>query len=186
MSMDGYIAGPNGEMDWMQWNWDDALKTYVTDLTETVDTILLGRKMADGFITHWTKMSSRPDDESYEFANKMVDYPKVVFTKTLNECPWANTVLAKGDLTEEVNAIKNQPGKDIIVYGGASFDGSLIKEGLIDELHLFVNPSAIGKGMAIFNSIDDKKKYNLVKATPFECGIVVLQYKPLFAQSEAG
>ena len=63
MSVDGYIAKPNGEMDWMVWNWDDKLKKYVNELTETVDTILLGRKMmAEGFISHWSNVISKPAD----------------------------------------------------------------------------------------------------------------------------
>ena len=61
MSIDGYIAGPNGEMDWMVWNWDDKLKKYVFELTEPVDTIILGRKMTDGFISHWSDVMNKPD-----------------------------------------------------------------------------------------------------------------------------
>ncbi len=183
ISVDGYIAGPNGEMDWMVWNWDDKLKDYVNELTESVDTILLGRKMTAGFISHWSNVITRIEDPSYEFAKKMIDYPKVVFTKTLNESDlitngWENTVLAKGDLPDEVNKLKKQSGKDIIVYGGASFDSSLIKAGLIDEFHLFVNPAAIGNGLSIFKTLDNKQKLNLENATSFECGIVVLCYKP--------
>ena len=73
------------------------------------------------------------------------------------------------DLADEIRKLKNQNGKDIIVYGGASFDSSLIKEGLIDEFHLFINPAAIGDGMSIFN---------LVKSIVFDCGIVLLNYEP--------
>jgi len=145
MSVDGFVAGPNGELDWMTWNWSDDIKNYVTELHDTVDTILLGRKMTDGFVKHW--QSVEPGTEEYPFAKKMVDYPKVVFTKTLNKSEWKNTTLAKGNLSEEVNSLKNQSGKDIIVYGGAGFVSSLIKENLIDEYYLFINPTVIGKGM---------------------------------------
>ncbi|HEY6626688.1 MAG TPA: dihydrofolate reductase family protein [Ignavibacteriaceae bacterium] len=131
MSVDGFVAGPNGELDWMTWNWSDDIKNYVTELHDTIDTILLGRKMTDGFVKHW--QSVEPGTEEYPFAKKMVDYPKVVFTKTLNKSEWKNTTLAKGNLSEEVNSLKNQSGKDIIVYGGAGFVSSLIKENLIDE-----------------------------------------------------
>src|SRR5580765_1602779 len=123
MSIDGYVGGPNGELDWMTWTWDDKLKDYVNELTDSVDTILLGRKMTEGFISHWTNiMKNQPDDPSYPFAKKMVDKPKVVFTKILHESSWENTTLAKGDLTEEIHALKHKNGKDIIVYGGATFD----------------------------------------------------------------
>jgi len=175
ISIDGYVAGPNHEMDWMTWNWDDKLKDFVDALHQPVGTILLGRGMADGFITHWTNVTNNPEDESYAFAKLMVDTPKVIFSKTLESIDYANTTLAKGDLAEEVNTLKNQPGGDIIVYGGAGFDSCLIEAGLIDELNLFVNPAAIGQGLKIFTT---KTNYELASATPFECGIVVLTYHP--------
>src|ERR671924_900464 len=175
ISVDGYIAGPNGEMDWMVWNWDDKIKKYVFELTEPVDTILLGRKMTDGFISHWSDVMSKPDDPSYAFAKKMIETPKVVFTKTLNKSKWINTDIATGDLIEEVSKIKSQNGRDIIVYGGSSFDSSLIKEKLIDEFYLFINPVAIGNGMTIFKDLNEIQKYTLIEA--FECGIVLLRYE---------
>jgi dihydrofolate reductase len=178
MSVDGYIAGPNGEMDWLVWNWDDKLKEYVNELTESVDSILLGRKMTEGFISYWSDVMTKPDDPGYAFAKKMIETPKVVFTKTLNKSDWVNTEIATGDLTNEINKLKRQNGKDIIVYGGASFDSSLIKAGLIDEFHFFVNPVAIGNGMTIFKDLNGMQKFTLVKSIAFECGIVLLHYEP--------
>jgi dihydrofolate reductase len=165
-------------MDWMVWNWDDRLKNYVFELTEPVDTIILGRKMTDGFVSYWSDIMTKPDDPSYDFAKKMIEIPKVVFTKTLKKSQWVNTTLAKGDLTDEIMRLKSEKGRDIIVYGGATFDSSLIKAGLIDEFHLFINPVAIGSGMAIFKGINEIQKFTLVKFTPFDCGIVELQYEP--------
>ena len=110
ITVDGYIAGPNGEMDWMVWDWDDALKNYVTAITTPVDCIILGRKLAQDFIPHW---AANPEQEG---ANKMNDTAKVVFTKTLDKSEWPNTVLAKGNLVDEIIQLKKQPGKDIIVY----------------------------------------------------------------------
>ena len=178
MSVDGFIAGPNGEMDWMTWEWDDRLKSYVEELTASVDTILLGRKMAGGFVSHWANVITKPENPEFTFGKKMIDLPKVVFTKTLDKPEWPNTVFAKGSLVEEITKIKNQKGRDIIVYGGASFDSSLIKAGLIDEYHLFVNPAVVGNGMAIFKSFDKKDKLRLVKSMSFDCGIVLLHYEP--------
>ncbi len=100
----------------------------------------------------------------------------MVFTKSLTTSEWDNTVLAKGDLVEEVNSLKNQSGGDIIAYGGGQFVSHLIKESLIDELNLFINPTAIGSGMAIFNQRTNLK---LVKSQAHECGIVVNTYQPL-------
>jgi dihydrofolate reductase len=178
MSIDGYIAGPKGEMDWLVWNWDDKLKGYVNELTESVDTILLGRKMTEGFISYWSDVMAKPDHPDYAFAKKMIEAPKVVFSKTLNKSKWVNTDIATGDLTDEINKLKRQEGKDIIVYGGASFDSSLIKSGLIDEFHLFVNPAAIGNGMTIFKDLNGmQKKFTLIKSITFDCGIVLLHYE---------
>ena len=181
MSIDGYIAGLNGEMDWMVWNWDDKLKNYVFESTEPVDTIILGRKMTDGFVSYWSDVMTKPDDPSsidlsHAFAKKMLETPKVVFTKTLKKSQWANTDLATGDLTDEITKLKHNI--DIIAYGGASFDSSLIRAGLIDEFHLFINPVAIGNGMTIFKDLNEIQKFDLVKSVAFDCGIIGLHYEP--------
>ena len=177
MSVDGFVARPNGELDWMKWDWDDELKNYVNQLTDSADTILLGRKMTDGFISYWSNV--KLESEEYRFAKQMVDYHKIVFTKTLDKSNWENTTLAKGDITDEVNKIKKQNSKkDIVVYGGAGFVSSLIKNNLIDEYNLFINPTAIGKGLEIFKDVDSKLSLNLIKSTAFDCGIVVNQYQP--------
>jgi dihydrofolate reductase len=177
MSVDGCIAGPNSEMDWLVGNLDDKLKKYVDGLTEPVDTILLGRKMTDGFISYWSNVMSKPDDPWNAIAKKMIETPKVVFTKTLNKSEWINTDIATGDLMDEISKIKSQNGRDIIVYGGASFDASLIKEKLIDEFYLFINPVAIGTGMTIFKDLNEIQKFTLIESITFDCGIVLLHYE---------
>jgi len=175
ISIDGYVCGPNNEMDWMTRYIDTAGKEYVNQLTDTSSTILLGRKMAGGFIDYWTKVAADPVSPEYAFGKKMIDIPKVVFTKTLQSTDWVNTTLATGDLAEEINKLKNAEGKDILMYGGACFDASVIKTGLIDEYHLLVNPTAIGTGKAIFTGITNLE---LIKATPLSSGKVALAYKP--------
>ena len=169
MTVDGYIAGPNGELDFALREWDDELKKYVGEITDPVDCIVLGRKLAEGFIPHW---ASHPEQEG---ASKFNTTHKVVFTKTLEKSEWPDTVLAKGDLVEEITKLKAQDGQDIIAYGGATFVSALIKAGLIDELHLFINPAAIGKGLQIF---DGRQNLKLKKSTAFACGMVVLCYEP--------
>ncbi len=179
VSIDGYIAGPNGEMDWLTFTWTDDLNNYVTEITQPVDTIVLGRKLAQGFIPHWANVAADPDNPEFTSGKKFTDTHKVVFTKTLDKSAWDNTVLAKGDLVDEVNKLKKQDGKDIIAYGGAGFVSSLISKNLIDEYHLFINPAAIGKGMPIFKEVEKKLNLQLVQARPFACGIVLLCYKPV-------
>src|SRR5580698_2301294 len=92
LSMNGFVAGPNGEMDWMTWNMDDGLKKYIIELTEPVDSIIMGRKLATGFIPYWADVASKPDDPQFSFGKIMHDTPKVVFTKTLDKSEWGNTV----------------------------------------------------------------------------------------------
>jgi len=178
VSLDGYVAGPNGEMDWMTWNMSDNVLEQIMEITHSVDSILMGRKMAAGFISHWTNVVSNPQDPSHSFGEIMINTPKVVFTKTLTRSEWDNTTLATGEIKEEVNKLKNQNGKDIIVYGGAGFVSSLIKESLIDEYHLFVNPAAIGSGLPIFRELGRTQQFSLIKCIPSDSGIVVLVYKP--------
>jgi len=177
ISLDGYVAGTEGQLDWMTWNWDEKLKNFVTNLTNSVDSILLGRNMAEGFINHWQEaLNKQNDPENLEFAKKMVGYEKFVFSKTLQTIQGQHTKLIKEDLEQEVDSLKSKTGKDMIVYGGASFVSSLIEKKLIDELYLFVNPTAISKGLRIFS---DKTSLSLQQSVAFECGIVVNQYKPL-------
>ncbi len=176
-TIDGFIAGTNGEMDWMQFPWTEDVTNYVKQITEPVDTILLGRKLAEGFIPHWESVAKNPSDPDFEGGVKYTKTPKIVFTKTLDKSIWDNTILAKGDLVEEVNKLKNQTGKDIIVYGGGTFVTSLIKTGLIDEFHLFINPSAIGNGMTIFKGRETKQNMTLKLAQQFDNGIALLYYE---------
>ncbi|QEE48233.1 dihydrofolate reductase [Flavobacterium alkalisoli] len=173
MSVDGYIAGPNGEMDWMIWNWDEEIKNYVTNLTESVDCIVLGRKLAEGFIGYWEGQYNDP--ATIEDARKLHETPKVVFTNTIKENPWNNASLAHNLITD-IKKLKEGNGKDIIAYGGGTFVSSLIKEGLIDEFYLFVNPTILGKGMPIFEELDNRQNLKLLESKSFACGITVLHY----------
>lgn len=180
MTINGFVGGPNGENDWMTWNPDDEFLAFLNSHFDSSDTILLGRKLADGFINHWEGVAvSNPE---HPFAKKIVDIPKIVFTKTLDESTWNNTTLAKGNLAEEIADLKNQDGKDIVVIGGAGFVSSLIKENLIDEYHLILNPTAISNGMTIFNSLDGIRKFEPIQAKLYSGGKIVLSYKPQNAE----
>ncbi|MGC2570778.1 MAG: dihydrofolate reductase family protein [Candidatus Nitrosopolaris sp.] len=121
---------------------------------------------------------TKPDDPWYAFAKKMIETPKLFSQKTLKKSQWANTDIATGDITDEISNLKSLDGKDIIVYGGASFDSSLIRAGLIDELRLFIYPVAIGNGLTIFKDLDEIQAFNLVKSVVFDCGIIGLHYEP--------
>jgi dihydrofolate reductase len=171
VTVDGFVAGPEGQLDWMTFDMDEKLLAFITHLTDTSDTILMGRKMTDGFVNYWENV--KPDSPEYEFAKKMVGMPKVVFSKTATRIDGKNVRVENGALVEAVNRLKNQPGKDIVVYGGATFVSSLIENRLIDELNLFINPVAIGKGLRIFSQ---RTPLLLEKSVPYASGIVVDTY----------
>ena len=174
-TLDGFMAGPNGEMDWLTHAWTDDLGAYVTALTDPVDCIVLGRRLAEGFIPHW---ASLPAGEPRSSVDKMNATPKVVISRTLTESPWENAVVAGGDLAETVNGLKARPGGDMIAYGGGTLVRGLIERGLLDELHLFVNPAAIGAGMPVFPNVGARQRFRRVAARPFECGVTVLHLEP--------
>lgn len=172
---DGYMAGPNGEMDWMRFPWTDDIKAYIETLTKPVDRIVLGRNLAEGFIPAW---AAGPEGEPQSAIDWMNNTPKVVISNSLTESPWENTVVAGGDLAETVNKLKAQPGGDMITYGGGTLVSNLIAKGLLDELHLFVNPTAIGTGMPVFPTLGTHQQLRLVTAQPFDCGITALHFEP--------
>lgn len=176
LTVDGFMGREDGGLDWMTWSMGNDRTNYILKLHDSIDTILLGRKMTDGFLNHWENVPA--ESEEYDFAKIMLGTPKVVFSKTLNESKWNNTTVANGPLAEEINKLKQQKGKDIIVYGGAGFVSNLIKENLIDDYYLFINPAAISSGLQPFGSSDGNMKLNRVEAIPFEDGVTLLHYQP--------
>lgn len=179
ISLDGFVCGPNGEMDWMVWEWDDVLKNYAFELTNSADTFLMGRNTGEGMAVYWPTVASNPEskEEDKWMADKLNNLPKVVFSKTVTAINWTNARVAN-DIVEEVRELKKEPGKDIVLYGGAGLVSSFIRENLVDEYHLFINPAVIGKGKTIFSDLKERMNLKLVKATPSTTGIVVLQYLP--------
>jgi dihydrofolate reductase len=132
--------------------------------------------LAEGFIPTWNFLAQSPENAADAGVRKMVDTPKIVFSKSLAQHDWTNTVVNSGDLVEEIYKLKQAPGGDMIVYGGGGLVASLIRHGLIDEFHLFVNPIALGAGMPIFHHLAKRQALHLVKSIAFECGIVLLNY----------
>lgn len=185
LSVDGYVGGPNGDLDWRTWNYDDKLKTFANNLRDDCDAILLGRKMAEVFIPHFeetvNRLSAKNGDkaltEKFTYAERMVSMPKIVFSKTMEKIDGKNVSVENGDFITAIKNLKSEKGKDMIVYGGAGFVSSLIEKGLIDEFNLFVNPVMINKGLRIFDLLEHRQHLALINAMPYECGIAVLTFK---------
>lgn len=185
ITVDGYVGGPSGDLDWRTWNWDDKLKAFAYPLRDACDTILLGRKMAEAFVPHFEETVNKLKadngdkalDEQFAYAYKMVNMPKIVFSKTIKTLQGKNVSVENGDLVTAIKNLKSREGKDMIVYGGAEFVSHLVKEGLIDEFNFFVNPIMINKGLRIFDLLDHRQKLTPVSATAYACGISVLVFR---------
>jgi dihydrofolate reductase len=143
VSVDGFIEGPNGELDWAE-TWEDEF-----DLPPQIDTCLLGRGMYPGYQQYWRAILANPEGV-LPFTGRVaskgeIDYahfadktPHIVLSKTLDQVDWKNTRIVRD--VEEIRRLKQQPGKDIHAVGGATLVSSLMNLGLIDEVRLLVNP----------------------------------------------
>lgn len=178
MTLDGFVGRPNGATDWM---WigkpDPAGLQKVIELAESCDTILLGRKMTPDFVKHWEGVAdNHPDSHEQPLAHLMVNMRKIVFTRTKINIKGRNLEVENGDLVTAVNTLKQQPGKDIVVYGGADFVNSLVDNNLIDEYNLITNPVVIGNGLRIFK---DQKVFQLADTVIFTNGKIWNKYLPV-------
>ncbi|HZY39988.1 MAG TPA: dihydrofolate reductase family protein [Mucilaginibacter sp.] len=184
ITLDGFVAGPNGEGNWvfLAGKGDpEALQQMIgfgVDLAAGCDTFLLGRKLAAStFCTYWENVAdNQPENPWNPLAKLIANYRKIAFSHTETTLPGRNLEVENGDLATAVQALKAQPGKDILVYGGADFVSSLISLNLVDEYYLVVNPVALGTGLSIFK---ERKVLELVSSTAFKHGKIVNKYVPV-------
>ena len=169
VSLDGFIEGPNKELDWHA--WDDEMEKYADDLLSTVGAILLGRVAYQLFADYWPSAKD-------SITPKMNNLPKIVFSKTLEKVEWKNSRLVKYNIAEEIQKLKQQPGKDLVLFGGAGIASTFIKLGLIDEYRIIVNPVVLGRGNPLFNGLKDKLNLKLLKTKTYSSGNVILCYQP--------
>ncbi|CDX24465.1 Bifunctional deaminase-reductase domain protein [Mesorhizobium sp. ORS 3324] len=184
MSVDGFV-GADQDHRWQLWewgdesDWDDELREDFNAVFETVDTILLSRKMAEeGYVSHWSNAARKyPQDRFHAFARRIVEAQKVVLSDRLKASRWERTRVAGGDLPREVDALKAGEGGDIAVFGGAGFASALIAAGLVDEFQLFINPAVLGAGRRIFDQ-GGFARLKLIGSKAYACGMVVSRYAP--------
>jgi dihydrofolate reductase len=186
MSVDGFVAADDPMLDWALWDWgpecpwDRALKQRFNDTLSGIDTVLLSRPMAPGYIDHWTRMAEeRAGDPDYAFTRHVVAAHKRVlsrsFGKTAAKIHKPRTTVGHGPLQDEVAALKQQPGADIICFGGVGLASALLDAEVVDELQLYVNPVAVASGRSIFGQA---RRLRCIDATAHACGIVVQRYQP--------
>jgi len=184
ITLDGFVGGPNGENDWVFLTGKkdpEILQKSIEfgiELATGCDTLLLGRKLAaSGFCTYWEDVAdNQPDNPWNPLAKLIANHHKIAFSRTETTLPGRNLEVENGDLATVVNSLKNQPGKDILVYGGADFVSSLVSLNLIDEYYLVVNPIAIGSGLSIFKEI---KVLELESSIAHKNGKTINKYIPV-------
>jgi dihydrofolate reductase len=179
VTLDGFFAGPKGELDWHI--VDEEFNQYAIDLLSKVDALLFGRVTYQLMADYWPAAATNPatPKSDLEIADKMNNLPKIVFSKTLQKVEWKNTRLVKENIAEEISKIKEQPGKDMVIFGSGSIVSTFMQLGLIDEYRIIVNPVVLGNGKPLFKGINDKQNLKLVKTRVFGSGVVILYYQPM-------
>jgi len=176
-SLDGFVAGFNGEMDWI--NVDDAIFDFVATMTDKADTALYGRVTYEMMQNYWPTAGEQPnaskhDKEHSAWYNKV---SKIVLSKTISEKGLDNTIVISDQLADNINKIKEQDGKNILIFGSPTASHSLMSLGLIDEFWLFVNPVLVGKGIPLFKDVSETTKLKLIETKTFSCGVIALHYE---------
>jgi dihydrofolate reductase len=189
VSLDGFVCGPNGELDWI-------FRTRGADSTEWVlNTLHEAGVHIMGSRTYYDMAAFWPYSDS-PLAPAMNDIPKVIFSRSgikdgtqVDRTPgvtptaavlqsWAEPAVARGDLAEEVLRLKEQPGNIILAQGGARFAQSLVASGLIDEYRMVIHPVVLGRGQPLFSGLRSPVDLRLISATPFSSGVVAAVYQP--------
>lgn len=171
MTLDGYFEGPKPwEIDWHEYVWGEELERFSLDQAQEVGALLFGRVTYEGMASYWSTATG----EIAEFMNSI---PKVVFSNTLETAEWNNTRLMTGSAEEEVARLKQEPGKDLFIFGSANLTGSLTSHGLVDEYRIGLNPLVLGGGTPMFKPSDQRMRLKLLEARPLQSGIVLLCYE---------
>jgi dihydrofolate reductase len=176
-TLDGFVAGPKGEMDWIIVNED--MFEYASRQTDQSDTALYGRVTYQMMDSYWPTAGEKPnaskhDKQHSSWYNKV---EKMVFSRTMKGAELANTTIVSENAGNEILKLKNRPGKDIVVFGSPSVVHFLVSENLIDDYWLFVNPILLGQGIPLFKEQQNKIKLKLSSCNSFASGVVCLHYQ---------
>lgn len=176
ISLDGFVAGLNGEMDWIK--IDEEIFDHVSKRIGESDTALYGRVTYQMMENYWPTAgekttATKHDIEHSKWYRKV---HKIVLSKTLIESGLTDTRIIRDNLTDRINEIKQQAGEDILLFGSPAATHSLIQLNLIDGYWLFVNPIILGQGTPLFVDIKDKIKLRLLTTRQFTCGVTELNY----------
>ncbi|MHA7963205.1 dihydrofolate reductase family protein [Paenibacillus sp. CAU 1782] len=178
-SLDGFVEGPNGEMDISWVSYDTDLEKHAKEILSTADTVIWGRGTYQMMHSYWPSVSSDPAASQHErnHAEWIEKTTKIVFSKTLEKVEWNHSRLVKDGVEEEINNLKKQPGKDMVILGSPRFAHHLMQLDLIDEYKITVSPILIGKGLPLFQGLKEKIKLKLIENKTFDSGVVGLVYR---------
>lgn len=176
VSLDGFVAGPAGEMNWI--NVQDEIFDFAGERTNESDTALYGRKTYEMMESYWPTAGSQPNASKHDIEHSAWynNVTKVVLSKTMKEIKHTNTRIISDNLAQEINALKKAPGKNILMFGSPTAAHSLMKENLIDDYWLFINPVLLGKGIPLFQDIQRRTPLSLHMDHRFSSGVVCLHY----------
>jgi dihydrofolate reductase len=173
ITLDGFFEGPNQSIDWH--NVDEEFNEFAVQQLGTLGVIVFGRVTYQGMASFWPTPFALESDPV--IAEKMNSFSKIVISRTLDKAEWNNTRLIKDNVAEEIARLKQQPGKDLAVFGSANLTASLMRMGLIDELRIMINPLVLGRGTPLFRNITDPIKLKLINTRVFGNGNVLLYYQ---------
>jgi dihydrofolate reductase len=174
VTLDGFFEGSGREIDWHV--VDEEFNGFANAQLDSVDVLLFGRVTYELMAAYWPTPAAAADDPIT--AANMNRLPKIVFSRTLASVAWQNTRLVKTNIAEEIAKLKNEPGKDLIVFGSSDLAVSLMEHGLIDEFRIMVNPVILGGGKSLFKGIMKRRNLKLLKTKVFGSGNVLLYYRP--------
>ena len=176
MSLDGFLAGPNGEMDWI--NVDQEIFDYVGQRVNRTDTALYGRKTYEMMQAYWPTAADQPDATKHdiEHARWYAGVSKVVLSHTLKGTTIPNTTVIADHLGEQITALKQTSGSEILIFGSPTAAHALMAAGLIDGYWLFVNPVVLGQGIPVFQDVRTRETLSLTASHIFSTGVASLHY----------
>lgn len=176
ISLDGFVAGPNGEMNWIK--VDEEIFDHVDKRISEGDTALYGRVTYEMMESYWPTQGDDPTASKHdiEHAKWYNNVHKVVLSKTMKDVDLINTTIISDNLPERINEIKQKAGNDILLFGSPTATHSLIQLNLIDGYWLFVNPIILGQGIPLFADIKEKIGLKLLTTRQFACGVTELNY----------
>ena len=172
VTLDGFMEGPNHELDDTAGFEDQDFDRYATEMLKSIDGMLVGRRTYELFSGYWPTAIG-------EDAERMNALPKIVFSRTLKKVEWNNSRLVSNHVAEEVMRLKQEPGKDLALFGSADLASTLMRLGLIDEYRILVTPVVLGRGAPMFKDVRARIPLKLIKAATWSSGTVALYYDPV-------